>query len=247
MKKIYKIIFVTIITILQLSLIGVKNNQMDSREFFKIKNDAKAVNYLKKGEFVEKTKDEYKLIDYNKVGFKQSEILDKFYFKSRKAFEPIYEDRSVSFQYQKASDADQILMNYLLVVKGRKPVDSVDNLNIKIKKYEGLLDYLEKGKYKSKINLTFRLIVVIVLSICLTFFINENLFEITGFFELLLIISFIENILITISPFKINVLILAILFVFRLIMFLAEDKLEEITNNYKSRSKIEDKFLEALN
>lgn len=246
MKKIYRIIFVTIITILQLSLIGVKNNQMDSREFFKIKNDAKAVSYLKKGKFVEETKDGYKLIDYNKVGFKQSEIFDKFYFKSRKTFEPIYEDRSVSFQYEEASNADQILMNYLLVVKGKKPVDSVDDLNVKLKKYERLLDYLEKGKYKSKINLTFKLIIVIVLSIWLTFFFDKR-FEITGFFELLLIISFIENILITISPFKINVLILAILFVFRLIMFLAEDKLEEITNNYKSRSKIEDKFLEALN
>lgn len=242
MERIHKlrIIFVTIITILQFSLISVKNNQMDSREFFKLQKDAEAVNYLKKGAFVKRTKNGYKLIDYDEIGYKQVESLSgKYYFLNTKMLYTFYKERyqeeSLSELYEESGDADKILINYLLYIKGEEPIDKIGYFNYKIEKYEKLLNYLEKGKYKSKINLTFRLIIVIVLSIWLTFFFDER-FEITSFFELLLIISFIENVLIAISPFKVSPLILVALFVSRLIFFLKEKEIKDIYKNFMAKN-----------
>lgn len=209
---------------------------MDSREFFNIKKDAKAVSYLKKGEFVEKTKDGYKLIDYDKVGVKQAETLSgKYYFLNTKMLYTFYKERyqeeSLSELYEESGDADKILINYLLVIKGERPIDNIDYFNYKIEKYEKLLDYLEKGKYKSKINLVVRLMVVYVLSEKLYYFYKSK-YNITKAHDFLSNATDFENIFIAISPFKVSPLILGVLFVLRLILFLKEKEIIDIYKNF---------------
>ena len=231
-----RIIFVIIMTILQLSLIGVKNNQMDSREFFKLQKDAEAVNYLKKGAFVKRTKNGYKLIDYDEIGYKQVESLSgKYYFLNTKMLYTFYKERyqeeSLSELYEESGDADKILINYLLYIKGEEPIDNIDYFNYKIEKYEKLLDYLEKGKYKSKINLVVRLIVVYILSEKLYYFYKSK-YKITEAHNFLSNATDFENILIAISPFKVSPLILGALFVLRLIFFLKEKEIIDVYKNF---------------
>lgn len=135
-KKLKLIFLILFILLLQVCLANFKTSQLNGDLATITTEELEGLRFLSSNNLLDKTETIYKLVDYDNINAEQAHSIREY--KEKGGIYLITQEREEVFNktYKELSDTEKIAINYLLFVENKEPVETIENLNIRLEPYQ---------------------------------------------------------------------------------------------------------------